>query len=266
MVQAYICSNCLTKSSKWQGKCHVCQQWNSFAPLDAPVEKTVHNELWRADAEHDDSLARISTNLIAIDKMAAGGMLPGSILMLAGPPGVGKTTMLLELLNGLSQNQSINRVLYISSEESMLQLQQRLRWLKIKSGKIYCSYQTSFSKVLEHVEELQPQVVALDSYHSLIFAERDIWTEKDVTFKEKLLGFISYIKDRNVLCLLTAQINKNERISGPMLLEHSVDIVLQFCFEQEERRTITVSKNRNGQKGEPITFTITTEGLEYLIS
>lgn len=268
----YVCSECGCISPKWLGKCNQCGTWNSFVEdvistsPEKPSEvkhKTINlgkeNEaLPFSDMELPEYI-RSNTRLAELDRVLGGGLVHGSVVLLAGEPGIGKSTLLMQISDALGEDK---RVLYISGEESSGQLKLRARRLGIRGENLFILTETELERSLAQIERIKPDVVIVDSIQT-VFSDKISSAPGTITqIKECSLAFISKAKGDGISVILVGHVNKEGSIAGPKILEHMVDAVLYFEGDrQHSYRIIRAMKNRYGSTNEIGVFEMSDSGL-----
>ena len=271
----YICSECTYRSPKWLGKCPTCGAWNSFVedvvreegkPSAAAAQKhalTARTGESRATPYTElqlPSYIRTATGLAELDRVLGGGLVLGSVVLLSGEPGIGKSTLLMQISDILGAHR---RVLYVSGEESGGQLKLRAERLGVAGKNLSILTETSIEKILSELDRTKPEVVIVDSIQT-IYSENIASTAGAVTqVRESALAFINKAKTDGISVILVGHVNKEGGIAGPKLLEHMVDAVLYFEGERQQTyRVIRAIKNRFGSTNEIGVFEMTDKGLE----
>lgn len=266
---AYICSECEYRSVKWMGRCPSCGAWNAMEETllepESPTKLVVPASLGGANApvlldEYDmPDYMRFETGYRELDRVLGGGLVFGSVILLSGEPGIGKSTLLMQICNVLGQSK---KVLYVSGEESCGQLKLRAVRLGVHSDKLYLLTETNMDAVLARCGELKPDVLIVDSIQT-VYTDRFSSAPGSITqVRECALACITKAKSEGLSVILVGHVNKEGGISGPKMLEHMVDAV--FCFEGERRqsyRIIRAVKNRFGSTNEIGVFEMTDSGL-----
>lgn len=271
----YVCSECDFQSAKWLGRCPSCGAWNTMTEENyespQPEQKkgaARQNMLVRADSESDPVLLgdgdipdylRAQTGIGEFDRVLGGGMVAGSVVLLSGEPGIGKSTLLLQLCAAVSAGKT---VLYVSGEESAAQISMRARRLHIKSKSIYLLTETNVEKILEHVRKLAPDLIIVDSIQTMYHTESATIPGSVTQIRECASMFINTAKTEGISVILVGHVTKEGSIAGPKVLEHMVDTVLYFEGDQRQNcRLIRAVKNRFGSTNEIGVFEMTDEGL-----
>lgn len=268
----YICSTCEYESPKWMGKCPKCGAWNSFVEdvIDTSQQTKAAAEKRNYSVSADthavplselkaDTCIRSLTGLGELDRVLGGGLVKGSVVLLTGEPGIGKSTLLLQISGILGETR---RVLYVSGEESSGQLKLRAARLGVIGSNLLVMTETNIDKILKETDSVHPDVLIVDSIQTM-FSPLSSSSPGSVTqVRESALSFISKAKNDGISVILVGHVNKEGSIAGPKLLEHMVDAVL--CFEGEHQqayRIIRSVKNRFGSTNEIGVFEMTDKGL-----
>ena len=270
----YICEKCEYKSPKWLGKCPSCGGWNTFiedviefSPQSAPPKRKSAFGDFSANAVAYKDLTlpefiRSETGLGELDRVLGGGLVNSSVVLLSGEPGIGKSTLLLQISDSLGQSR---KVLYISGEESYGQLKLRAQRLGISGDNLYILTETNIENINGQIDKVKPDVIIVDSIQT-IFTEKVASAPGSINqVKECALSFIEKAKGNGISVILVGHVNKEGSIAGPKLLEHMVDAVLYFEGERQQTyRIIRAIKNRYGPTNEIGVFEMTDNGLEQV--
>src|SRR5215471_21638696 len=268
---AFFCSNCGYESAKWAGKCPSCGMWNTF------VEEIIHKESaknengWKDYHEERKEIKTIALNSVVtgelerivtpdaeLNRVLGGGIVPGSIVLVAGEPGIGKSTLFLQ--NGLLLRNKT--VLYISGEESEQQIKMRADRLKIPNDNFYLLTETSTQTIFQEIKKLKPHLVIVDSIQTIQSPYIDSSPGSISQIRESAAEFQRFAKETNTPVFLIGHITKDGSIAGPKILEHMVDTVLQFEGERHySYRILRTLKNRFGSTAELGIYEMSGEGM-----
>jgi len=264
----YFCRNCGAQSTKWIGKCPSCGEWNtyeeeiiqksnaktSFAnPLSAKKAEPHHiSEILTAKEDRIDLLNG------EINRVLGGGLVKGSIVLIGGEPGIGKSTLLLQLALGLKKE----KILYVSGEESERQLKMRADRLTYEQSNCFILSETNTQNILEEVEKMQADLLIIDSIQTLYSSLLESTAGSISQIRQAAAEIQNYAKQKNIPTFLVGHITKDGALAGPKVLEHMVDTVLQFEGEQNHGyRILRTTKNRYGSTSEIGIFEMHNKGL-----
>ena len=266
----YICSECEYESPKWLGKCPKCNSWNSFvedAVASVPTTAKSHSLTPRTGEGNAVRFSELSTpeyirtetGLSELDRVLGGGLVTGSVVLLSGEPGIGKSTLLLQICDTLCKGR---RALYVSGEESRNQLKLRAERLGVGGDSLYVLTETNIEAILEEAKKIKPDVIIADSVQTM-YSDRIASAPGSVTnVKEVAMAFIAKAKSEGISVILVGHVNKEGGIAGPKVLEHMVDAVLNFEGDKRQSyRIIRANKNRYGSTNEIGVFEMTDKGL-----
>ncbi len=270
----FVCEECGAQSPKWLGKCPHCGRWNTLIEQELEPEATPtrasrrtsmngvggENRATRFAEMELPTYMRSETGLGELDRVLGGGLVTGSVVLLSGEPGIGKSTLLMQISDALGQNR---KVLYVSGEESGGQLKLRAKRLGVSGEHLYILTETNLENILTEAELVKPDVMILDSIQT-IYSDKVNSTPGSVSqVRECALTFINKAKSEGISMLLVGHVNKEGGIAGPKVLEHMVDAVLYFEGERQQAyRIIRAVKNRYGSTNEIGVFEMTDRGLD----
>ncbi len=267
----FFCQQCGYESVKWLGKCPACGEWNSF------VEEKVN--AYGKSKEHNNSLStaiplndiqginteRITTGIKEFDRVLGGGIVPGSLILLGGDPGIGKSTLILQTSKGFAYSNNI--VLYVSGEESQEQIKMRAERLQISANNLYILAETSLENINSVIEQLEPKVVIIDSIQTVYDSEINSAPGTVSQVREATGRLLRIAKTKNIAIIIIGHVTKSGEIAGPRILEHMVDCVLYFEGERHHTyRMLRSVKNRFGSTHELGIFEMKGNGLEEIIN
>lgn len=265
---AYRCAECGWTTAKWVGRCGECQSWGTVEEVGVTVARTTAatsvREPARQIAEVDATEAAfLPTGVSELDRVLGGGLVPGAVILLAGEPGVGKSTLLLDVAAKVAGTGSTpGGVLYVTGEESAAQVKLRAERIGAVAPGLYLSAETDLAQALGQVEKLEPRLLVVDSVQTLSSVEVEGSAGGVSQVREVAASIIAAAKRRNMTTLLVGHVTKDGSIAGPRLLEHLVDVVCQFEGERHSRlRLIRAVKNRYGPTDEVGCFDLGEEGI-----
>lgn len=259
----YICSSCGHESLKWLGKCPSCESWNTFTEEFIEEKKSLRKKInvepklntLSADETRDEN--RIKTNIEEFDRVLGGGLVPGSVVLVGGDPGIGKSTLVMQAASGIN-----GTVLYVTGEESANQINMRAQRLKIRSDSIFVLTETDLDLILNSIEKNDPKVVIIDSIQTTYRADLDNTPGTVTQIRECTVELMQSAKKRHCSVILIGHVTKDGMIAGPKILEHIVDTVLQFEGERSYSfRILRSQKNRFGSTNEIGIFEMHDDGL-----
>ena len=268
----YICSECEYESPKWLGKCPKCGEWNSFvedvverqtatvaASRRTAVINSGNNKASKFSELEAPEYIRSTTGINELDRVLGGGLVTGSVVLLSGEPGIGKSTLLLQICDCLGKDRS---VLYVSGEESSGQLKLRAQRLSVTGKNLYILTETNIENILAEADKIKPDVIIADSVQTMYSDKISSAPGSITNVKEVAMAFISKAKAEGISVILVGHINKEGSIAGPKVLEHMVDAVLSFEGDKKQTyRIIRANKNRYGSTNEIGVFEMTDKGL-----
>jgi DNA repair protein RadA/Sms len=266
----FTCQECGYQTSKWLGKCPDCNQWNSFSeeesikPSKAAPKSIAGRETKPKtinEIEHEN-VHRYSTKIGEFDRVMGGGVTIGSLTLIGGEPGIGKSTLLMEVCGKLLSEYSQERILYVSGEESESQVAQRSKRLGVQNNGFYIFNETNWQKIIEQVKELKPKFLVLDSIQTAHSNQVDSAAGTLTQIREVTYELMNYAKAYDLTCFIIGHVTKEGQIAGPKILEHMVDTVIYFEGDQlGQYRMLRVMKNRFGNTNEVGIFEMQEKGL-----
>jgi DNA repair protein RadA/Sms len=262
---AFRCSECGWETAKWVGRCGECQAWGSVAEAAAaPVGRTSASPVTRpavpiAEVSVEDSTFR-SSGVPELDRVLGGGLVPGAAILLAGEPGVGKSTLLLEVAAQTARYQ--RRTLYVTGEESASQVRLRADRTGGVHDELFLAAETDLGAVLTHIEQVRPTLLVVDSIQTIGASGIDGVPGGVTQVKEVAAALIRVAKTRNITTVIVGHVTKDGSIAGPRVLEHLVDVVLHFEGDRDSRfRMVRAMKNRFGPVDEVGCFDLGPDGI-----
>ncbi|QTE29174.1 DNA repair protein RadA [Pengzhenrongella sicca] len=265
---AYRCAECGWTAAKWVGRCGECQAWGTVAEDAGPggaAPRTVAQAPSRTPArpigEIDVEAARARpTGVDELDRVLGGGLVPGAVVLLAGEPGVGKSTLLLDVAARAARGG--RRVLYITGEESAGQVRLRAERIRALDPNLLLAAETDLATVLGHVDQVQPDLLVVDSVQTVASAQVDGAPGGVSQVREVAAALIAVAKGRDIPTVLVGHVTKDGSIAGPRTLEHLVDVVCQFEGDRHSRlRLLRATKNRYGPTDEVGCFDLSETGI-----
>lgn len=258
----FICTQCQHKAIKWEGRCSRCNEWNTFVDL-ADYGETKNSSSHKISDLIGTSLEQKMVHDLdwsELERVLGGGLVAGGMTLLAGEPGVGKSTLIIKLLKSLNVDKP---ALYVSGEEGINQIASRAKRLNLKDGNIRFLSTADINIVIEEVSIIKPSLVIIDSIQTLMNPEVMTPAGSVSQVKEVTQLLISKLKEKNITCLIIGHISKDGSIAGPKVLEHMVDVVLYFeKLKGHQQRSLICKKNRFGTTEEKGIFEMTANGLE----
>ena len=264
----FFCTECGNETPKWAGRCPSCGAWNTLVEQSisdtAKAKSGGHSRALRAKARPIGELdtaqeIRFPTGMGELDRVLGGGAVQGSLVLVGGAPGIGKSTLMLQICGKLSENA---KILYVSGEESPRQLKLRADRLGVASDRIYVLSETCLGDVLQSVEEEKPDVLIVDSIQTLYTEDKTSSPGSIAQVRDCTMRLMQYSKRCGVTVFVVGHINKEGAIAGPKVLEHMVDCVLYFEGEEHTTyRLLRAAKNRFGSTNEIGVFEMDDRGL-----
>ena len=270
----YVCQNCGYENPKWLGKCPECLQWNTFVEeieeKMTPRQESLVKQASRSTSRpvSINSIApkreeRFSTSIPELDRVLGGGVIPGSLVLVGGDPGIGKSTLLLQVSNNVAETGK--KVLYISGEESENQIKMRAKRLKISSDNLYIYTENNLAAIELQIAEVEPDMVIVDSIQTMVSPEINSAPGTISQIKEGTSKFMKISKSKSISTFIVGHVTKEGALAGPKLLEHMVDTVLYFEGERYNTyRLLRAVKNRFGSTNELGVFEMKSDGLVEL--
>lgn len=271
----FMCRSCGYESAKWMGRCPGCGEWNTMDEEVEIVQKGPRAAFQHGERVKQKALPisqvemaeepRVKTELEELNRVLGGGIVPGSLILIGGDPGIGKSTLLLQVSSLLANQQQ--RVLYISGEESIKQTKLRAERLGVKSDELYIYAETDLAMINETVDEVKPRFVIVDSIQTVHHPEVSSAPGSVSQVRECTAELMRIAKTQNIAIFLVGHVTKEGQIAGPRLLEHMVDTVLYFEGERHHTYRILRSvKNRFGSTNEIAIFEMLQAGLKEVLN
>lgn len=252
----FYCQNCGTQYSQWMGQCKTCGEWNTIA--EEIIDKGEEKKSWKTEDNRKINVqnikdvsetgeTRINTENDELNRVLGGGIVNGSVILVGGEPGIGKSTLMLQV--GLHLPSV--KVLYVSGEESASQIKLRAERIGIESEQCFILTETNTQKIFKHIQEIQPELIVIDSIQTLHTQYVESSPGSISQIRECTSELIRYAKETNIPVVLIGHITKEGVIAGPKILEHMVDVVLQFEGDRNHiYRLLRSQKNRFGSTAE----------------
>ena len=264
---SFFCQSCGTQHAKWQGQCNSCKEWNTLS--EEVIEKSV-KKAWKSSQKNIQAVkplkidqidikqeSRINTGDQELNRVLGGGIIPGALMLLGGEPGIGKSTLLLQIAMRINA-----KVLYVSGEESQRQIKIRSNRINESSNECYVLSETKTQNIFSQIETLNPDLVIIDSVQTLNTDYIENSPGSISQIKECTAEFIRYAKETHVPVFLVGHITKDGQIAGPKILEHMVDVVLHFEGDRNHiYRILRTKKNRYGATSEIGIYEMQAQGL-----
>ncbi len=269
--KVYLCGECGATSPKWIGKCPSCNQWNTYQEevISKPTEKEQRSAIWKPEGKKADSrpvllndvemgkVTRLQLLDQEFNRVLGGGLVPGSLILLGGQPGIGKSTLLLQIALKVS-----SPILYVSGEESEEQIKMRASRISNSPNQCFVINETDISKILVHTRSMEPAMLIIDSIQTLSSSYLDSTPGSISQIKECTAELQRFAKITNIPVVIIGHINKEGAIAGPKLLEHIVDTVIQFEGDRHySYRILRTIKNRFGSTDEMGIYEMQANGL-----
>ena len=269
----YVCQSCGYETAGYLGRCPECGNWGTFveeveaaqAKKSPDIEVLDSMPPMRLDEIQMNSEIRMSTNISEFDRVLGGGIVQGSLVLIAGDPGIGKSTILLQTSGELAKNNK--KILYVSAEESAGQIKLRAERLGVKSEDLYIYPQTNLELIKKHIESMQPDLVIIDSIQAIYTALIQSSAGSVSQIRECCNILMQTAKTQNISIIVIGHVTKEGNIAGPKVLEHMVDTVIQFEGDKTKNYRILRSiKNRFGNTSEVGIFEMGAQGLSEVIN
>lgn len=269
---SFFCQSCGSQHTKWQGQCNACKQWNTLT--EEIVEKADKKD-WKTDTKTPRTSTPIKVNEILttaesrmdtrdseLNRVLGGGIVPGALMLLGGEPGIGKSTLLLQIAMLVNC-----KVLYVSGEESQKQIKLRADRMNSASEECFVLSETRTQNIFAQIEKLAPELIIIDSVQTLHTDYIDSSPGSVSQIKECTAEFIRFAKETHVPVFLVGHITKDGQIAGPKILEHMVDVVLQFEGDRNHMyRILRTQKNRFGATSEIGIYEMQSKGLRPVVN
>lgn len=263
----FVCQNCGYESIQWLGKCPSCGQWNSFAEEFEKKQKSKNSRqksettlvnISTINEKTINKAFKLKTNIKEFDRVLGGGLISGSVILIAGDPGIGKSTLVLQAVSNLKE-----KVIYVTGEESLEQISLRAARLKLKNENLYILAETNLNQIIEILEQEKPSIAVIDSIQTIYRDELESSPGTIGQIRECTSALMDFAKKNNVAIIIIGHITKDGLIAGPKALEHIVDTVIQFSGEKNYSfRILRAIKNRFGSTNEIGIFEMHEDGLK----
>ena len=270
---SYICSECGFESPKWYGKCPSCGEWNTLnEELNTQQPKngisnsfSAVNQVLALDDICGENDERIPTKIEEFDRVLGGGIVKGSLVLLSGDPGIGKSTILLQICQNLGSKGQ--RILYVSGEESANQIKLRAVRIGVTTNNLFILSQTDLATIVECIKAEKPDIVIIDSIQTMVYEQVNSSAGSITQVRECTNVFMHTAKGLGIPIFIVGHVNKDGAIAGPKVLEHIVDTVLYFEGERNySYRILRGVKNRFGSTNEIGVFEMTADGLKEVLN
>jgi len=271
---AYVCTDCGAEHSQWQGQCMACKAWNTLKEIKLSAAKSksaspVVGYAGAADnqvkAVHEVNLAevpRIACGMSEVDRVLGGGIVPGSVVLVGGDPGVGKSSILLQVMCALSEQM---KVLYVTGEESLQQVAMRAKRMQLPDEQLRLLTETDVESIAHAAQQESPKVMVIDSIQTMQLADVGSAAGGVSQVRESAAFLTRYAKQNNIAIFLVGHVTKSGEVAGPRVLEHIVDTVVFLEGQSDSRfRTLRAIKNRFGAVNELGVFAMTERGMKQV--
>ena len=263
LKKVYLCSACGDDFPKWNGQCPSCKEWGTLSDFTISknkINRDIKDSYALNDILKNEPAKRMNTSLAEVDRVLGGGLLPGSLILLGGSPGVGKSTLSLHICSELNQ-----KSLYFSAEESEEQVAIRARRLGIKTENLFLSGESDLNGIITHIDRMEPKFVIIDSIQTIFNSDLDSLPGSPSQIKDCGQKFLEIAKSKNITILIVGHVTKEGTIAGPKMLEHMVDTVLYLEGDDRyDHRILRSSKNRFGATHEVGIFQMDESGLNEI--
>ncbi|WP_407271474.1 DNA repair protein RadA [Radiobacillus sp. PE A8.2] len=270
----FVCQECGYEAPKWMGKCPGCGKWNSLTEETIALKQTFRHTVGTTDQNRkpekitsiqSEQEPRVTTSMPEFNRVLGGGIVPGSLVLVGGDPGIGKSTLLLQVSDQLASRDL--KVLYISGEESVRQTKLRADRLGVKSENLYVLSETNLLEIVNQIEQLEPSFVVIDSIQTIFQEDVSSAPGSVSQVRECTSELMRVAKSKNIPIFIVGHVTKEGAIAGPRLLEHMVDAVLYFEGERHHTfRILRGVKNRFGSTNEMGIFEMKEEGLREVLN
>ena len=270
----FVCKSCRYSTAKWLGRCPQCNEWNSFEELIENKNHSKHDKrnLTKKSPKNIEEVKKekntiLRTGIREFDETIGGGITSGSLTLLTGGPGLGKSTLMLEISKGLIKQDPKQKILYITGEETEFQVAKRGKRIGLASNRFYILNETNQENIIEHIKVLQPGIVIIDSIQTIISNEVQSSAGSVAQIREVTYEFMKLCNEQKISMILIGHVLKDGTIAGPKILEHMVDCVLSLegCSDISQR-VLRVIKNRFGCNRKIGIFKMVDEGLKEVTS
>lgn len=261
----FVCSSCQSEYPKWQGQCHECKEWNTLDEViqsKGKVKKSIGgiSELQCLDDINLSETPRIQTQISELDYVLGGGLVSDSVVLIGGDPGIGKSTLLLQVMANISKHSC---VLYVTGEESLQQVAMRSTRLGLDASSCHVMAHTQLEDIIAQAKSLQPQVIVIDSIQTMVSVDVTSGAGSVSQIRECGEQLVQFAKKNGLAIILVGHVTKEGTLAGPRVLEHMVDCVLYFESQEDQRfRALRAVKNRFGSVGELGVFAMSDQGLK----
>ena len=273
----FICSNCTYQTAQWIGKCPECEEWNTF---EEQLQGKTFTNNHMANKQHEkekpklldeidiNQEIRTSTGINEFDRVLGGGLVNGSLILVGGEPGIGKSTLLTKVLGNLSQKNVENRVLYVSGEESTSQIASRMRRLGIENNKnMFIYHEKDLDNIFAEIKAIKPKFLVIDSIQTTLSPELQSAPGTISQVREVTFEIMNLSKNHGITSFIIGHITKEGAIAGPKILEHMVDTVLYLEGDSQHMfRILKTTKNRFGPVSEVGIFEMKDNGLVEVLN